>query len=570
MLKNKLYWLLGMILVVGIFLAACGEGDNASTSSDSKGEEQAEGEKATGDKLDKDQVLNLVERAEIPSVDSVLADDAVSFNVLNNIGEGLFRLDQENVAVPAMAESEPEVSEDGITYTFKLRDANWSDGTPVTTKDFVFAWQRAVDPATGSTYGPYMMTGIIKNATEIANGQLDKSELGVEAKDDKTLVVTLERPVPYFISLMAFGTFYPQNEAYVTAQGENYGTNSESLISNGPFILKNWDGTGLSWSMEKNPEYWDAETVKLDMINVDVIKEPGTAVNLYNNGEKDRVGLTGEFAMQYADDVEVEQVLKPTVYYLKLNQERNGEKTPLSNVKLRKALAMSFNKKDMVDVVLANGSIQADFLVPTGFAFDENKQDFRDVNGDMLPFNAEEAAKLWEEGLKEEGLTEVTFEYISGDTELSKNLDAYLKSQMESNLKGLTLNIKNLPFNVKLDLDAAQDYDIQSTGWAPDFQDPVTFLDLFQSESSQNNMSFSNEKFDALLEKAKGELALDPAARWTALAEAEKVVVEEEASIVNLYQTGTMSLQKPYVHGIVAHPFTGDYSYKWAYISGKE
>ncbi|MDI2587688.1 peptide ABC transporter substrate-binding protein [Psychrobacillus sp. NEAU-3TGS] len=571
MLKNKLFWLLGMILVLGIFLAACGEGDNADSSVDTNDAEQAEGtEKATGDKLDKEQVLNLVERAEIPSVDSVLADDAVSFNVLNNIGEGLFRLDQENVAVPAMAESEPEVSEDGLTYTFKLRDAKWSDGTPVTAKDFVFAWQRAVDPATGSTYGPYMMTGIIKNATEIANGQLDKSELGVEAKDDKTLVVTLERPVPYFISLMAFGTFYPQNEAYVTAQGENYGTNSESLISNGPFILKNWDGTGLSWSMEKNPEYWDAETVKLDMINVDVIKEPGTAVNLYNNGEKDRVGLTGEFAMQYADDVEVEQVLKPTVYYLKLNQERNGEKTPLSNVKLRKAIAMSFNKKDMVDVVLANGSIQADFLVPTGFAFDENKQDFRDVNGDMLPFNAEEAAKLWEEGLKEEGLTEVTFEYISGDTELSKNLDAYLKSQMESNLKGLTLNIKNLPFNVKLDLDAAQDYDIQSTGWAPDFQDPVTFLDLFQSESSQNNMSFSNEKFDALLEKAKGELALDPAARWTALAEAEKVVVEEEASIVNLYQTGTMSLQKPYVHGIVAHPFTGDYSYKWTYISGKE
>ncbi|MFJ8064790.1 peptide ABC transporter substrate-binding protein [Psychrobacillus sp. NPDC096426] len=555
MKKNKLFWLLGMILALGIFLAACGEGDNADTSVDTK---------------DAEQVLNLVERAEIPSVDSVLADDAVSFNVLNNIAEGLFRLDQDNVAVPAMAESEPEVSEDGITYTFKLRNAKWSDGTPVTAHDFVFAWQRAVDPATGSTYGPYMMTGIIKNATEISRGSMDKSELGVEAKDDKTLVVTLERPVPYFVSLMAFGTFYPQSEAYVTAQGENYAANSDSLLSNGPFILKNWDGTGLTWSMEKNPEYWDAETVKLDTINVDVIKEPGTSVNLYNNGEKDRVALTGEYAMQYADDVEVEQVLKPTVYYLKFNQERNGVKTPLSNVKLRKALAMSFNKQDLVDVVLANGSIPADFLVPTGFAYDENKQDFREVNGDMLPFNAEEAAKLWEEGMKEEGLTKLTLEYISGDTELAKNMDAYLQSQMETNLKGLTLRVKNVPFNVKLDLDAAQNYDIQSTGWAPDFQDPVTFVDLFQSESSQNNMSFFNEKFDALLDQAKGELALDPAARWKALAEAEKIIVEEEAAIANMYQTGSMSLQKPYVHGIVAHPFTGDYSYKWAYISGKE
>lgn len=570
MKKNKLIWLLGMVLILGIFLVACGEQDKADTSEDTKDTGNVEDiEEAASEELDEEQILNLVERAEIPSMDSVLADDAVSFNVLNNVAEGLYRLNQENIAVPAMAESEPEVSEDGLTYTFKLRDAKWSDGSAVTANDFVFAWQRAVDPATGSTYGPYMMSGTIKNATEISAGSMDKTELGVEAKDDKTLVVTLERPVPYFESLMAFGTFYPQSEAYVTAQGSNFAANSESLLSNGPFILTNWDGTGLTWSMEKNPEYWDAETVMLDTINVDVIKEPGTSVNLYNNGEKDRVGLSGEYAMQYADDEEVEQVLKPTVYYLKFNQERNGEKTPISNVKLRKALAMSFNKQDLVDVILANGSIPADFLVPTEFAYDENKKDFREVNGDMLPFNAEESAKLWEEGMKEEGLTEVKLEYISGDTELAKNMDAYLKAQMETNLKGLTLTIKNVPFNVKLDLDAAQDYDIQSTGWAPDFQDPVTFVDLFQSESSQNNMSYSNEKFDNLLDQAKGELSLDPAARWKALAEAEKIIVEEDAGIANMYQTGSMSLQKPYVHGIVAHPFTGDYSYKWAYISGK-
>lgn len=570
MKKSKFVWLLGMVLVLGIFLVACSEKENTGTTDDTKDTENVEDtEEVASEELDEEQVLNLVERAEIPSVDSVLADDAVSFNVLNNIAEGLFRLNEENVAIPAMAEGEPEVSEDGLTYTFKLRDAKWSDGTAVTANDFVFAWQRAVDPATGSTYGPYMMSGTIRNATEISAGSIDKAELGVEAKDDKTLVVTLVRPIPYFESLMAFGTFYPQNEAYVTSQGENYAANSESLLSNGPFVLKNWDGTGLTWSMEKNPEYWDVETVKLDTINVDVIKEPGTSVNLYNNGEKDRIGLSGEFAMQYADHEEVEQVLKPTVYYLKFNQERNGEKTPLSNVKLRKALAMSFNKQDLVDVILANGSIPADFLVPTEFAFDENKKDFREVNGGMLPFDAEEAAKLWEEGMKEEGLTEVKLEYISGDTELAKNMDAYLKAQMEENLKGLTLTLKNVPFNVKLDLDAAQDYDIQSTGWAPDFQDPVTFVDLFQTGSSQNNMSYSNEKFDALLDQSKGELALDPPARWKALAEAEKIIVEEDAAIANMYQTGSMSLQKPYVHGIVAHPFTGDFSYKWAYISGK-
>lgn len=567
--KRKTISLIWMLLILSIFLAACSGGEDENKSKGDTDNEAATEETASGE-LDATQELNLTEGAEIPSMDSVLADDAVSFNVLNNVAEGLFRLDQENMAVPAMAEGEPEVSEDGLTYTFKLRDANWSDGTPVTASDFVFAWQRAVDPDTGSSYGPYMMGGTIKNAAEIAAGEMDKAELGIEATDEKTLVVSLERPIPYFVSLMAFGTFYPQNENFIRAQGESYGTTSENLLSNGPFILTNWDGTGLSWSMEKNPEYWDAETVKLETINVDVIKEASTGVNLYTSGEKDRVGLSGEFAMQYADDEEVVQVLKPTVYYLKFNQERDGGKTPLANTKLRQALAMSFNKQDLVDVVLANGSIPADFLVPTEFAFDENNEDFREVNGGMLPFNPEEAAKLWSEGLEEEGMTEVTLEYVSGDSELAKNMDAYLKSQMEGNLEGLTLNIQNVPFNVKLDMDAAQDYDIQSTGWAPDFQDPITFLDLFQTGSSQNNMSYSNENLDNLLNQARGELALNPEERWQALAEAEKIIVEEDAAIANMYQTGGMSLQKPYVHDIIAHPFTGDFSYKWAYISGKE
>src|SRR5690606_5120649 len=145
---------------------------------------------------------------------------------------------------------------------------------------------------------------------------------GVKAVDEKTLEVTLERATPYFMSLMAFGTFYPQNEAFVTETGDDYASNSENVLYNGPFMLTNWDGTGLTWSMEKNPEYWDAETVKLETINVDVIKEPSTSVNLYNSGEKDRAELTGEFALQYAEDPEIVTELEPSVFYMKFNQER--------------------------------------------------------------------------------------------------------------------------------------------------------------------------------------------------------------------------------------------------------
>ncbi|MFK8794959.1 peptide ABC transporter substrate-binding protein [Planococcus plakortidis] len=561
MIKRNKAWALLMTASLAAMLTACG-GDQESAS-------DTESEAGHGE-LDSVQELRLTTGSGIPTMDSVLADDAVSFTMLNNAGEGLYRLDQQNTAIPAMASAEPEISEDGLTYTFKLRDANWSDGSPVTAHDFVFAWQRAADPETGSTYGPYMMAGTIKNAAAIAEGKLDKSELGITAKDDQTLVVSLERPIPYFLSLMAFGTFYPQKEAYVTEHGDQYAVDSENLLSNGPFILANWDATAASWELEKNPEYWDAETVKLDKVEFNIVPDPGTGVNLYETGEADRAGLAGEFAMQYAEDEEVVRVLKPSVYYLQFNQEREGEPTPLANPKLRKALALSFNKQDLADVVLANGSIPADFLVPTEFTFDSNNEDFRQLNGDMMEFNAEEAKDLWAEGLEEEGLTEVSLEYLSGDTELSKKIDAYMKDQMEGNLEGLTLEMSQVPFNVLLDKNEAQDYDIQSTGWGPDFQDPITFLDLFATESPQNTMAYSNEQVDELLEQANGELALKPEERWQALAEVEKILVEEDAAIANMYQFGSMALQKPYVHDLITHPFTGDFSYKWAYIAGRE
>ncbi|MBT2570406.1 peptide ABC transporter substrate-binding protein [Planococcus sp. ISL-110] len=567
MKNSKIFWLLSLVLVLSAFLAACGGGDDTDTGTEAP--EDTEGTETSGE-LDSEQVLSLMETAEIPTMDISLAEDAVAFNIFNNVNEGLFRLDQENLAEPALAEGEPEVSEDGLTYTFTLRDSNWSDGTPVTAEDFVYSWQRSIDPDTGSPYGAYMMAGSIVNATEIAAGEMEPTELGVTAVDEKTLEVQLERPVPYFMSLMAFPTFYPQNEAFITEKGDAYASNSENLIFNGPFTLTNWDGTGLTWSMEKNPEYWDAETVKLETINVDVVKEPATAVNLYNSGEKDRTGLTGEFAMQYANDENLITELEPTVFYFKLNQERNGEENALSNVNIRKAIAKGFNKQNLVDVVLANGSLPANYLVPTEFTFDESNTDFRDVNGDLIEFNAEEAAEHWATGLEELGVEEVTLEILGGDTETAKNMDAYLKEQLETNLEGLTINLKAVPFGVRLELDEAQDYDIQTAGWGPDYQDPMTFIDLFVTGSAQNKMSYSNSEYDALVESAKGELATDPAARWEAMAQAEKILLEDDAAIAPIYQRGLMSLQQPYVNGIVTHPFGGDYSYKWAYISGKE
>ncbi|MFD1203949.1 MULTISPECIES: peptide ABC transporter substrate-binding protein [Sporosarcina] len=574
MKKRNLLLLLAMSLVLSVFLAACGnkEKEEGTEKPADKGDDQAteQSKEEESGEPDAEQVLNLIESAAIPSVDSAIVEDAVGFNVLNNVNEGLYRLNLDNVAEPAMAAEEAEVSEDGLTYTFKLRDAKWSDGSEVTAHDFVFAWQRAIDPATGSPYGPFMMSGVIKNATAISEEKMDKSELGVVAEDDKTLVVTLERPVPYFLSLMSFGTFYPQKEEFVTEKGDAYATNSDNLLYNGPFILTEWDGTGDSWVYKKNEHYWDAENVKLDTINVDVVKDSATAVKLYNDGKKDRAGVSGDLALQYASHEEAVHQPETSVFYFKFNQERNGEKTPLANVNIRKAIAKAFEKNDLAEVVLANGSEPANFLVPKDFAYDENGTDFREISGEHLVYDAEEAKEYWQKGLEELGVTELELEILGGDTELSKKMDEYFKSQLEGNLEGLTIKLKEVPFAVRLELDGNQDYDIQVSGWGPDFQDPISFMDLFVTDGTNNLMSYSNPEYDALIESTKNELALDPAARYEAFAKAEKILLEEDAAIAPIYQRGLIQLHKPYFKGLAVHPFGADYSYKWAYISGKE
>ncbi|MGH2317265.1 peptide ABC transporter substrate-binding protein [Planococcus sp. SE5232] len=573
---TKVFVFLVLILLAIVIVSGCSEQDMATETNalQSGGEETKEKESGDGEnhsKKDDEQILNLMEMGPLTLMDSALAQDVGTFNVLNNVNEGLFRLDEDNQAIPALAAAEPEVSEDGLTYTFTLRKANWSDGTPITSADFVYSWQRAIDPATESPYGPYMMAGTIANAEAIAAGEMDPTELGVVAPDDSTLTVTLERPIPYFLSLMAFGTFYPQNEAFVAGAGDAYATNADQVLYNGPFKLTEWDGSeGSSWTMEKNEEYWDAETVVLETINVDVVTDPAAAVDLYTSGEKDIAFLAGEAAEQYADDPEVMEGQSPNVFYIKFNQLRDGKRTALANEDIRRALAQAFDKADIVGKVLADGSLPANYLVPSEFAVNENGEDFRSINGEMLEFDAEAAAELWSQGLQAEGLDELTLELLGEDHDVAIQLNEELKVHLEENLEGLTVELKTVPFEELLALEDAQNYDLLHTGWGPDYLDPMTFLDLFVTDSPLNLMSYSNEEYDALIESAKGELAQDPVARWEAMAEAERILLEEDVAIAPIFQMGTMSLKKPYVKNIVKHPFGSDYSLKWTYISGKE
>ncbi|PLR68957.1 MULTISPECIES: peptide ABC transporter substrate-binding protein [Bacillaceae] len=565
MKKSKFSLLLVLSLVISVFLSACYGGGNQGSS------DGGDKDKDSKEETNVPQELKVLEQSEIPSMDSVLAEDTISLSQLNNTNEGLYRIDENQEPVPGMADGEPEANEEGTEYTIKIKeDAKWSNGDPVTANDFVFAWQRALNPDTGSAYGPYMMMGKIKNAEALYNGKAKPEELGVKAEDEKTLVITLEKPIPFFKSLMAFPTFYPQNQKFVEEQAANFGKKSENLVFNGPFAINGWEGPAdTEWTLEKNAEYWDAKNVSLEKITFNVSKDPQAAANAFEAGEADVTPKLSTPAViaQYDGDDRLLRWLEPTIFWLKLNQKNEA----LANVNIRKAIAMAFNKEDLTNEILNNGSIPANYAVPKEFVTNpETGEDFRKANGDLLTYNLEEAKKLWAKGLEEIGQKEVKLVYLGGDTETSKTIDSYMKDQLQNNLEGLTIDVQSVPFSVRLDRDKTMDYDIQAAGWGPDYLDPISFSDLWITDGGNNRMAYSNEKYDKLLKDAQTTLANDPAKRFEALQEAEKVVLEEDAGIAPIYQRASNLLINKKVEGFTYHLVGPEYSYKWIKITDAE
>ncbi|EOO15679.1 MULTISPECIES: peptide ABC transporter substrate-binding protein [Bacillus cereus group] len=554
---TKLTAVVAPVLVMSMALTACsGSGGKEKTNTTPKSSEKE------GGKLAAKQVLNLTESQEIPSMDSSKATDQVSFLALNNVMEGLYRLDKDNKAAPGVAESYKK-SDDGKKYTFTLnKNAKWSNGDPVTAKDFVFAWKRAVDKNTAAEYAYIMFD--LKNAKAINEGKAELDTLGVKAVDDYTLEVELENPVPYFVELTSFGTFYPLNEKFVKEKGEKYGLESDTTLYNGPFTLTDWKHE-QGWKLKKNAQYWDNKTVKLEEINFNVVKDSGTRVNLYESGQIDRAALASEMVDKYKSNPDFFTQKTPSTFFLRLNQKRGNQDTVLKSKDLRLAIAMAYDKKGLTNVILNDGSTPADYLVPKEFAKSPDGKDFRKDNGDILKTDVKKAKEHWEKAKKELGKEQVTVELLNYDSDNAKKVGEFLKGELEKNLPGLTVNLKNQPFKQKLKLESDLDYDLSYAGWGPDYLDPMTFIDMFVTNGPHNQTGYSNPKYDEIVEKGKGELLTKTKDRWDSLLKAEKMLLDD-AVIAPLYQRGDALVQRPKVKGIIHHPVGGDYSYKWAYI----
>ncbi|TBX38576.1 peptide ABC transporter substrate-binding protein [Bacillus thuringiensis] len=526
------------------------------TACSSEEKETKNNAKAT-DKNETKQSISLPYIAEIPTMDVTKATDSESMNVMRNVFEGLYILGEDNKVIPGVAKSY-EVSEDKKTYTFHLRDSKWSNGTPVTAADFVFSWKRAVNPNTAAEYAFLFFD--IKNAKRINSKELPVDQLGVKEIDDKTFEVQLEQPIPYFIDLTTFATFLPINEKYFKLQGKQYGLEANQLVYNGAFTLDNWKHE-QGFQLKKNSNYWDAKTVKLDEINFDIVKDKSTEINLYESGQIDRVGLTGEFVDKYRNSPDFKERPEVTMQFLRMNQKNEV----LKNKHVRLAISQAMNKKAFVDTVLNNGSLPADGFIPAEFAKGSDGKDFRKENGNLVKDDVNTAKETWKKARKELKKEQITLELLTSDNAIAKKNAEYLKGELEKNLEGLTVHVKPQPRKQQIQLLLNSDYDLGVDVWGPDIPDPITFLDLFTTDSTYNFDKYSNKQYDELIHQVKTDLAGDENARWETMKRAEKILLEDGA-VAPFYQPGRSYLQRSSIKGIVTNDFGGEFNYKWAEV----
>ncbi|MBQ9301242.1 MAG: peptide ABC transporter substrate-binding protein [Clostridia bacterium] len=524
-----------------------------------------------------DKYLGVMLGTNVMSLDTNLATDGDSFEVIADCIDGLLQMDADGAAVPAIAESY-DLSDDGLTYTFHLRDAKWSNGAAVTANDFVFAWRRIAQEA--GEYA-YMLDeiGNIKGAAEIIGKETDDlTTLGVTAVDDKTFVVELNVPVSFFPSLMYFPTFYPINEEFYNSLEEGtYGTSPDTFLSNGAFVLEDYTPGTATLSVKKNADYWDADRVQLAGIKYQVVGSSDNALTAFRTGALDVVMISGNQVAAAEKDAALSQNLKVTgagyMWYLSFSQtEKNAQNGMLANANLRLAITNAIDRDTLVDNYVMDGSLATYTAVPPQFAASSTTgEDFsadQDMFADYVGYDPDKALEYFDAAKAELGVDEFTFTMIYGNNEgdeVAKVAQA-IKEDVEDALPGLTINLQPMTKAERLDKMQNDNYDVALTRWGPDYADPMTYLGMWVTNNSNNYGFWSNAEYDQLIaDCTTGAYITDYDARWDAMYKAETLVLQE-AVIAPLYTKANANLIAAGAEGIQFHPVALNRVYKDAAI----
>ena len=505
--------------------------------------------------------IALAASQEPPQLDSTRTQDQVSNFVLGHIMEGLLRQDEHDQVVAAIAESW-EVRADGAT--FRLRNnARWSDGKPMTAHDFVFAWRLVVDPANAAPYASLMFP--IRNAEAIVSGKMPPESLGVSAPNDLQFEVAFEKPVPYFEKLAAFTSFFPVREDFYRSRNGSYAANVEDLLSNGPFMLTRWEH-GASFRFEKNPYYWDKERVKLSAVDVPYITTDSNAtLNLYRDGKIAMVGQSPGLGSESLKQAlvagwPIHQMRDGSVWYLQMNF-RPDRLT--RNHNLRKALQLVVDRGEYVYRVLKTpGYVPAASLFPVWLR-GADKLFRQEYPAPEIAVDVAEARRYLALAKQELGLTEwPPLVFLCDDTPSSTKQAEYFQTVFKEKL-GLEVRIDRQIFKQRIAKMQAGEFDMVSAGWGPDYDDPLTFGDLFASWNPNNHGEYNNPEMDRWVRTAQE--TVDPHARMAAFGEIQRILIED-AAVITTYERGQSYVQDPRLKGVVRRTIGIDPDFSNAYL----
>ncbi len=551
-LKNIILVLTAFAMV---FVTACGGSDNG-------GSDSADGEEM--------QFLNTYVNAEPTTFDSVMATDTIAIDMITNLMEPLLRL-KENPdgtveTIYAGAESYT-VSEDGTVWTFKIRDFNWSDGEPVTAHDYEYGIKRVLDPDVGAAYSYIMMP--IKNASAVNWGELPIDELGVKALSDDTLEITLEYPTSYFLGLVYHTVMLPQRQDVVELHGDQYGTEFDKVVYNGPYICQEWVHNS-SLKFVKNDQYWDKDNVTLDSINYSIIQDENA---IYNSLENNSIDVASTSSREWFDTFKANDELThlegagANLYYQYYNQESEL----FSNVNVRKAFTLAIDREKLNETIYDGMNTPAYGVVPTGV--NVNEKLYRDeVEGPLkaLAEETEDPKALLEKGLEELGMSTdtslITVELqLGGTDQWSKTLAEYMQ-QVYKDVLGVNLEIRLLDWGVFMTNFYNKDYEIAQMSFGADFNDPLSMLSSMESSQDGFCIGYGNERIDELLYMATEETDTD--AKIEMIKEIEEIFLVEDACIAPITYRNTNTFVYNFVDGYSVSNFATT-GFKHASIKGR-
>ncbi len=520
---------LAALLLAGLMAVSCAAcstpGEKQTTAAGTEAGGNASAETVSGSETGGEKIFRYSIATDVTTLDPQKCNETIAATIAYHMFEGLTRSVGGEVQ-PGIAESW-DVSEDGLVYTFHLRDAKWSDGEPVTAEQFVYGMRRIVDPEVASTFA--FIAKPLLNAEEITAGEMAVEELGVKAIDEKTLECTLAFPAPYFLQVLSMSQFYPTREDYVTQYGADFAANGDKNVYNGPFVLKEWRQNDRI-ILEKNENYWDAENVHLDGAEIIVVADDNTALAMYEQGELDYVLVPTDLIPNYPD---AEFAYSGACDFIRLNTGSG----PLANKNFRLALEYGLNRSEFI-TLSTNGYWEAAtrFVLPLVGGVSK-------TYGEEFPYEAfpaegdQELAKQYlQTALQELGFndpSEITLDLMTTDDERTKKEAEVLQALLQDAL-GININISLVPRAERLSREDTGDYEMVVSGIMPDYPDPISFLESWETDSPYNHMSYSNAEYDALLEKAYADGNAE--SRFATLFEAEKTLMEDGAVIPLQYR----------------------------------